>query len=72
MKLNEIQDIEVLRSLLKKLLTKCIADVEIKGHSFEKDNWYSVAQDENYIEVYDDEMNHLVTLNYEEAKKVFG
>lgn len=72
MKLNEIQDIEILRSVLKKLLTKCIADIEIKGHTFEKDNWYILNQDEDCIEVYDDDMKHIVTLNYEEAKKVFG
>lgn len=72
MDLDGIQDIEVLRSALKKLLSKCIATVEIKDCLFEEDNWYFVVQDEGSMDIFDDNFENITTVTYEEAKQIFG
>lgn len=55
MRLNDINDIEILRNSLKKLLNECIQNYTCicKGDELKKGEWYFVDQeDENSVYIY--------------------
>lgn len=63
MKLDEIQDIEVLRNELKKVMVKCIKDLKVDGVfdnlDFKKGEYYHWVQDEqDDFNIHDDKGNY--------------
>jgi hypothetical protein len=52
MKLDEIQNIEVLRSELKKVMCKCIKDVTYKGVNFNQGEYYHYEYSDFYDKLY--------------------
>lgn len=72
MKLDEIQDIEVLRNLLKELMCKCIKEVEFKNHADRTvktvvGEWYYFDYNDEYdeYEVYNGKGYHTTLIGWE-------
>ena len=70
MDLDNITDIEVLRSTLKKHMVKVKKDFYSEDgtmYIFKANYWYNVKQDEDYITIYSDDGESYRMFSYEEA-----
>lgn len=70
MDLDKITDIELLRNICKQFMIKMKKDYIEDGYTFKKDHWYFFEQNEFGVEIFstDEEMEHVVSLSYPEAK----
>ena len=71
MDLDNINDIEVLRSALKNFCVKMKQDAKSIncGYTFKKGFWYFVEQDEYGVSVYSDDYEYSAYFYYKEASK---
>jgi hypothetical protein len=68
MKVNEINDIEILREALKKTMIEIKETFTHGGCTFNKGEFYHIEQDPEAVYLFDDN-GELVILDYEDAKK---
>ena len=69
MKLDEITDIEILRNELKEHMAKCKNDyVENNVILLNKGEYYDVDQDQDYVYIYTDNCDKMITFSYKDAK----
>lgn len=71
MDLDNINDIEVLREIAKRVRVKVKEDIDAyeNEYTFKKGFWYIVDQDEYYVRIYSEDYTHEANLDYEEASK---
>ena len=71
MPIDEINDIEILRTLAKRNRVKINRDIPaLKGdYVFKKGYWYMVSQDEHYVYLYSEYHIDMVILTYSEAMR---
>lgn len=71
MPIDEINDIEILRTLAKKGRVKINRDIPaLKGdYVFKKGYWYMVSQDEHFVYLYSEYHIDRVILTYSEAMR---
>jgi hypothetical protein len=68
MKLNEINDIEVLRNQLKKTMIEIKETFTHGGYTFNKGEFYHTEQDPEYVFLFTDE-DDVVIFDYDEVEK---
>ena len=72
MDIDNITDIEILRTLAKQNRVKMIKDSSADDgtdYIFKEGYWYMVEQDQYGITVYSDDMESMMFLNYDEAER---
>lgn len=69
MNLDKINDIEILRNLLKKTMVRLKEDIETPNKIYHKGEWYFYTQDDDGVFLYWDDPTLGLLFSYDEADK---